>query len=123
MTRRGKKYQEAIKLLDWFIQKENQQKWFGKAINSTCTIGVYPDANELPNTYKFRKRIEELADVFPPTDQAFPPELMHKYFEIQDSVALGMLTPEQAAEQLQTDIESYKQEKGIKVFGSAPGLK
>jgi raffinose/stachyose/melibiose transport system substrate-binding protein len=115
--------EEALKLLNWLLQKETQQKWFGKAINSTCTFGVYPDENELPNTYKFRKLIEQLADVYPPTDQAFPPELMHKYFEIQDAIALNTMTPEDAAAQIQKAIEEYKSEKGIKVFGSAGGVK
>jgi len=115
--------EEALKLLDWLLQKETQQRWFGKAINSTCTIGVYPDEKELPNTYKFRKLIEQLVDVYPPTDQAFPPELMHRYFEIQDSIALNMMTPEDAAVQIQKAIEEYKQEKGIEVFGSASGVK
>jgi len=114
---------EALEFINWFIQKDVQQKWLGKAITSTCTIGVYPDENELPNTYKFRKVLEQLQDVYPPTDQAFPPELMHKYFEIQDSVALGLVTPEDAAKRMQAAIEEYKEETGIKVFGSAPGMK
>ncbi len=114
---------EALTFINWWVQPETQQKWFGKAMNSTCTVGVYPDPNELPNTYQFRKVIEQLEDVFPPTDQAFPPELMHAYFEIQDSVALGMLTPEEAARKMQEAIERYKQETGIKIFGSAPGMR
>ncbi|MGQ9622993.1 MAG: ABC transporter substrate-binding protein [Candidatus Caldatribacteriaceae bacterium] len=114
---------EALDFINWFLQRDTQQKWFGKAINSTCVIGVYPDENEAPNTYKFRKLIEQLVDTYPPTDQAFPPELMHKYFEIQDAVALNMMTPEEAAANIQGAIEDYKQEKGITVFGSAAGVK
>jgi len=114
---------EALDFLNWFIQKETQQKWFGKAINSTCVAGVYPDENEAPNTFRFREVIEQLEDTYPPTDQAFPPELMHKYFEIQDAVALNIMTPEEAAENIQKAIEEYKEEKGITVFGSAAGAK
>ncbi len=114
---------EAIELVNWFIQPDVQEKWYGTAVTGTATIGVYPDSNEFPNTYEFRKAIEQLEDIYPPTDQAFPPELMHDYFDIQSSVALGLLTPEEAAAQIQSAIEKYKEEHGIEVFGSASGLK
>ena len=48
---------------------------------------------------------------------------MHDYFDIQSSVALGLLTPEEAAAQMQSAIEKYKEEHGIEAFGSAGGLK
>lgn len=123
LNAKSKYKKEALDFMNWFIQKDVQQKWFGKAINSTCTLGVYPDESTTPNTYRFRKLIEELKDVYPPTDQAFPPELMHKYYEIQDAVALNMMTPEEAAANIQKAIEEYKKEKGITVFGSAAGVK
>ena len=67
-----------------------------------------PDKEALPRTYKWRSQLELLQDVYPPTDQVFEPELMHVWFEIQDGVALGNITPEDAAVRMQKAIEGWK---------------
>ena len=103
---------EAAELINWFVQPEIQNRMLGKAMTSTGTIGVAPDKKELPRTYKWRKVLEEVRDVFPPTDQAFTPELMHFYFEIQDSLVTGTVTPEEGAKKMQERIEEWKAKEG-----------
>ena len=43
-----------------------------------------------------------------PTDQALPQELVNAFFQAQDSVVLGTMTPEAAAESIQKAVEAYK---------------
>ena len=43
-----------------------------------------------------------------PTDQALPQELVNAFFQAQDSVVLGSLTPEAACAQIQKAVDQYK---------------
>jgi raffinose/stachyose/melibiose transport system substrate-binding protein len=43
-----------------------------------------------------------------PTDQALPQELVNAFFQAQDSVVLGTLTPEAACAQIQKAVDAYK---------------
>jgi raffinose/stachyose/melibiose transport system substrate-binding protein len=43
-----------------------------------------------------------------PTDQAVPQEIVNAFFQAQDSVVLGSMTPEDAAAQVQKAVEAYK---------------
>ena len=92
---------EAAEFINWFIQPEVQTRYWGTAIQTTGTIGAVPDKNVLPRTYKWRSELNQLQAVYPPTDQAFGPELLHVLFEVQDAVVMGELTPEQAAARMQ----------------------
>jgi raffinose/stachyose/melibiose transport system substrate-binding protein len=104
----GKHKEQAAEFVNWFIQPQNQQKYFGTALGSTGTIGVAPDKETLPSTYKWRSQLEQLQAVYPPTDQALQAELLHVLFEVQDEVVLGKLTPEQAAKKMQDAAEAWK---------------
>ena len=102
---------EAAAFLNWVIQPEIQQKGLGTAFGSTGTIGVAPDKNELPNTYRWRQVLTTLEDTYPPTDQVFQAELLHHFFEVQDALVTGDITPEQGAKQFQKAVEEWKNRK------------
>jgi len=112
MISKACKYKDAAaEFINWYIQPETQKKYLGTALASTATIGVYPDPKELPSTVKWRKILEQLEGVFPPTDQAFAPELMHYYFEVQDALVGGQMTPVEGAKRMQGAIEDWKAKK------------
>ena len=54
------------------------------------------------------KWIQGEAQLYLPTDQALPQELVNAFFQAQDSVVLGTMTPEAAAAQIQKAVEAYK---------------
>jgi len=101
----------AAEFLNWVIQPETQKKYYGTALQSTATRGVEPDPAKLPLTVKWRKILEEIKDTYPPADQALPPEVVDGYYEVQDAVAIGKITPEQAAKRMQVVITSFKAKK------------
>ena len=43
-----------------------------------------------------------------PTDQALPQELVNAFWQAQDSLVLGTLTPEAACAQIQKAVDQYK---------------
>jgi len=45
-----------------------------------------------------------------PTDQALPQELVNAFFQAQDSLVLGTLTPEAACPAIQKAVDEYKAE-------------
>ena len=47
--------EEAAEFLNWIISREVQQRGLGTAFGSSGTIGVAPDPQQLPNTYKWRQ--------------------------------------------------------------------
>ena len=54
------------------------------------------------------KWVQGDAKLYLPTDQALPQELVNAFFQAQDSVVLGKMTPEAAAESIQKAVEAYK---------------
>jgi raffinose/stachyose/melibiose transport system substrate-binding protein len=54
------------------------------------------------------KWVQGDAQLYLPTDQALPQELVNAFFQAQDSVVLGTITPEAAAEQMQKAVDDYK---------------
>jgi raffinose/stachyose/melibiose transport system substrate-binding protein len=43
-----------------------------------------------------------------PTDQALPQELVNAFFQAQDSLVLGTIAPEAACAQIQKAVDQYK---------------
>lgn len=101
---------EALEFINWYVQPEQQQEWYA-GLEGTATIGVKPDAAEWPTSAKWADTLPEIEDVFPPTDQAFDPELIGKFFEVQTSVITGDLSPEEAATGFQAAIEDWKAQR------------
>jgi raffinose/stachyose/melibiose transport system substrate-binding protein len=72
-----------------------------------AVLGMEPPADR-PIATKMAKWIGGEAKLYLPTDQALPQELVNAFFQAQDSVILGTMTPEAAAESIQKAVEAYK---------------
>lgn len=102
---------EAAEFLNWLSQREIQQKYYGKAMYSTATVGVAPDKEELPRSYRWRKVLEKMGGTFLPSDQIFDPELIRHYYDVQNGLTTGKLTPEEGAKKMQEGIEMWEARK------------
>jgi raffinose/stachyose/melibiose transport system substrate-binding protein len=58
--------------------------------------------------------LEKAKDVYPPKDQAFYKELMDGFFEIQDGIVAGQITPEDGAKRMQQKSVEWQQRTGKK---------
>ncbi|MCL6430036.1 MAG: extracellular solute-binding protein, partial [Anaerolineae bacterium] len=98
---------ETALLLNYLSVPETQKRHLDLFVNS-ATAGVTPNCDEWPLTCRWREIVLTSRDTYPPTDQAFVKELMDGYFEVQDGVVAGKLTPEEAAKTLQQRVEEWK---------------
>jgi raffinose/stachyose/melibiose transport system substrate-binding protein len=79
-----------------------------KALGTPRPIVGFLPAEDRPIGIKMTKWIQGEAELYLPTDQALPQELVNAFFQAQDSVVLGTMTPEAAAESIQKAVEAYK---------------
>jgi raffinose/stachyose/melibiose transport system substrate-binding protein len=101
----------AAQFIDWITTPDVQQKHV-PAFTSTAVKGVEPDCETLPHSCTWRQLITVDAETFPPTDQAFPKELMDGFFEIQDGIIAGRISPEEGAVMMDERAEAWKSAKG-----------
>lgn len=73
----------------------------------SAVIGVLPPANR-PIAAQMAKWLQGEVGLYLPTDQALPQELVNAFWQAQDSLVLGTLTPEAACEQIQKAVDQYK---------------
>lgn len=107
----SKKPDIAALFIDYITSPEVQQKHTA-AFTSTATKGVMPDCKDLPHSCQWRELITATAETFPPTDQAFTKELMDGFFEIQDGIIAGRITPENGAGMMDERAKAWKAAKG-----------
>jgi raffinose/stachyose/melibiose transport system substrate-binding protein len=69
--------------------------------------GVMPSA-ETPNQGLWANWLQGEVGLYLPSDQALPQEVVASYFEAQDSVLLGAMTPVDAAKQIQEAVVAWK---------------
>jgi raffinose/stachyose/melibiose transport system substrate-binding protein len=69
--------------------------------------GVMPSA-ETPNQGLWANWLQGEVGLYLPSDQALPQEVVASYFEAQDSVLLGAMTPADAAKQIQEAVVAWK---------------
>jgi raffinose/stachyose/melibiose transport system substrate-binding protein len=69
--------------------------------------GVMPSA-ETPNQGLWANWLQGEIGLYLPSDQALPQEVVAAYFEAQDSVLLGAMTPADAAKQIQDAVVAWK---------------
>ena len=69
--------------------------------------GVMPGA-DAPIATQFTNWLQEGLQLYLPGDQALPQEIVAAYFEAQDSVILGAMTPAEAAKSVQSAITAFK---------------
>jgi raffinose/stachyose/melibiose transport system substrate-binding protein len=69
--------------------------------------GVMPSA-ETPNQGLWANWLQGEVGLYLPSDQALPQEVVAAYFEAQDSVLLGAMTPADAAKQIEEAVVAWK---------------
>jgi raffinose/stachyose/melibiose transport system substrate-binding protein len=73
----------------------------------STVVGVLP-AEGHPITTTMANWLQGQVQLYLPTDQALPQELVNAFFQAQDSVVLGTITPEAACAQIQKAVDQYK---------------
>jgi raffinose/stachyose/melibiose transport system substrate-binding protein len=73
----------------------------------SAVVGVLPPADR-PIETQMVKWLQGDVQLYLPTDQALPQELVNAFWQAQDSLVLGTLTPEAACAQIQKAVEEYK---------------
>jgi raffinose/stachyose/melibiose transport system substrate-binding protein len=73
----------------------------------SAVVGVLPSADR-PIETQMVKWLQGDVQLYLPTDQALPQELVNAFWQAQDSLVLGTLTPEAACAQIQKAVEEYK---------------
>jgi raffinose/stachyose/melibiose transport system substrate-binding protein len=100
--------QKAALLFASFITTpEVAKRHVGEFGSPSAVVGVLPPAGH-PITTKMVNWLQGEVQLYLPTDQALPQELVNAFFQAQDSVVLGTLTPEAAGAQIQKAVEAYK---------------
>lgn len=101
---------EAALFLDFVSAPETLRK-YPLVFSTPATIGVTPDPEELPMSYKFQVTFETARATYTITDQALEKELMDTFFAIQDGIIAGRYTPEEGAREMQAAVERWKAER------------
>lgn len=108
MITSGSKHKaEAATFID-FITNLDTQKKYPEAFGASATVGMQPDCAQWPMSCQITEIIQSDRPAYPPTDQAFEKELMDSFFEVQDGIVAGKLTPEAGATLFQERAEAWK---------------
>ena len=73
----------------------------------SAVAGVLPPEGH-PITTEMTKWLQGEVKLYLPTDQALPQELVNAFFQAQDGMIIGSLTPEAACAQIQKAVDQYK---------------
>ena len=103
----------VLDLATWISQPDIQKKYFA-AFGATATVGARPDEKEFPRSVKWLDILEKQKDIYPPTDQAFYKELMDGFFEVQDGIVAGQVTPEDGAKRMAQKAADWQKTSGKK---------
>ena len=103
----------AAQFLNWYVQPRVQNRYFMDLEGPTATVGVRPDAKQWPRTYRWRPILDS-SKTYLPTDQELPNELMDDWYQIQDNLVAGQMTPEQAAKAIGAATDKWKAHHGSK---------
>jgi raffinose/stachyose/melibiose transport system substrate-binding protein len=102
--------QKAALLFASFITSpEVAKKHVSEFGSPSAVVGVTPSADH-PITTTMVKWLQGGVELYLPTDQALPQELVNAFFQAQDSLVLGTLTPEAACAAIQKAVVEYKAE-------------
>ncbi|MFV0358435.1 ABC transporter substrate-binding protein [Tropicimonas sp.] len=97
----------AAKFLDFFNSTDVQQRYLGTfASNSVNAEVVYDDIR--PLDAEWNEIFAEYQQMFVNRDQGFPGNIVPEYFRVINQVATDEMTPQQAAEALQTFIDNNR---------------
>src|SRR5499427_1836784 len=100
--------QKAALLFASFVTTpEVAQRHIADFGSPSAVVGVLPPQDR-PIASQMAKWLQGGLGLYLPTDQALPQELVNAFFQAQDSVVLGTLTPEAACAQIQKAVDAYK---------------
>jgi raffinose/stachyose/melibiose transport system substrate-binding protein len=100
--------QKAALLFASFVTTpEVAQRHIADFGSPSAVVGVLPPANR-PIASQMAKWLQGSVGLYLPTDQALPQELVNAFWQAQDSLVLGTLTPEAACAQIQKAVDQYK---------------
>jgi raffinose/stachyose/melibiose transport system substrate-binding protein len=100
--------QQAALLFASFITSPEVAKRHIAAFGSpSAVVGVFPSTDH-PIETQMVKWLQGDVQLYLPTDQALPQELVNAFFQAQDSLVLGSITPEVATANIQKAVEAYK---------------
>jgi raffinose/stachyose/melibiose transport system substrate-binding protein len=100
-------HEAAARLIDFITSADTINAHPG-AFESAITIGVEPDCATLPLSCQIVEIVQSDRPAYPPTDQAFEKELMDSFFEVQDGIIAGQLTPAEGAALMQERAEAWQ---------------
>ena len=104
-----KKLAAVMKFVDFIYSPESIQKYMPLIKQPVSRLD-----NKLPDKYSMTAQMlkdMEKYGSYTISDMGLPSEVIYKFFEAQDSVATGIMTPEQAAEFMEDAIKAYQESK------------
>lgn len=107
MIASGSKHKDEAAVFIDYISSVDVQKANPEAFGASATIGIKPDCTKLPLTCQIVDIVQSDRPAYPPTDQAFEKELMDSFFEVQDGIVAGKLTPDAGAKLMQDRAEAW----------------
>ena len=115
MINKKSKYKaEAAKFLNFWLSSDIQERYQGKIVSFPSTVNISFDKNTLPGSFKWSMTLNKERHFFLPSDQIFNDELLNKFYYIQNSLILNILTPPQAAKKMDSFIYEWKGKKKSK---------
>lgn len=112
MISAGSKNKEAaVVFINYITDLATQQK-FPEAFGASATVGMQPDCAVWPMSCYITEIVQSDRPAYPPTDQAFEKELMDSFFEVQDGIVAGKLTPADGAKLFQERADAWKAKQG-----------
>ena len=100
--------QQAALLFAAYITNPDVAKRHVKDFGSpSAVVGVFPPSDR-PIGTTMAKWLQGEVQLYLPTDQAVPQEIVNAFWQAQDSIVLGTITPEAAAAQVQQAVDAYK---------------
>ncbi|MBW0000591.1 MAG: extracellular solute-binding protein [Verrucomicrobia bacterium] len=104
---KGDAQKAALLFASFITTPEIAQRHISEFGAPSAVTGVLPSEDH-PITSQMAKWLQGEVQLYLPTDQAVPQEIVNAFFQAQDSVVLGTITPEAAAAQIQKAVEAYK---------------
>jgi len=97
----------AVLFATFVVRPEIAAANIGNMGGPSAVKGVMP-STETPNQGLWANWLQGEVGLYLPSDQALPQEVVAAYFEAQDSVLLGSMTPADAAKQIQEAVVAWK---------------
>ncbi len=99
--------QAALLFASYVVRPDVAPRNMGIIGSPSAAKGVMPGTDQ-PLGRQWAQWLQGEVGLYLPTDQALPQEIVAQYFEAQDSVVLGTMSPKDAAAHVENAIKAYK---------------